>query len=215
MLAWALTLVASASPEPPAERTVEAWVNLVPTAMGFTWTPARPGLGLGANVMLSKYVDVTFEAVVMGYPTDTFCASAGVIGWGALGTTLRPFANGFFVLPKLSFRVQWMEGLRNSERFDDNCTPIAFPNGLDWDVGGGLSVGFDFLVWKRLYLGLAAGAGAAGAQLKHARTRPLAAGVQGSATARLERARRSSVLNIAHQYRRRTQARLRADEHPC
>lgn len=161
MLAWALTVALSASPEAQAERTVRAWVNLVPAAMGFTWTPPRPGVGLGANVDLSKYVGISFEAAVMGYPIDTYCASAGIVGWGAVGTTLRPFANGFFLLPKLSFRAQWMEGLLNSERFDDNCTPIPFPNGFDWDLGGGLSVGFDFLVWNRLYLGLAAGAGAA------------------------------------------------------
>lgn len=161
MLTLAMTVALSATPETNAERTVRAWVNLSPTIMGFTWTPPRPGVGLGASVELTKYVAMTFEAAVMGYPTDTFCASAGVIGWGAVGTTLRPFANGFFVLPKLSFRVQWMEGLLNSERFDDTCSPEPFPNGLDWDLGGGLSVGFDVLVWNRLYLGLAAGAGAA------------------------------------------------------
>lgn len=161
MLAWALTVALMASPDAEEVRRGRAWVNLSPIVMGFTWTPARAGVGLGANLDLSKYVGITFEAAVMGYPVDTFCASAGVVGWGAVGTTLRPFANGFFVLPKLSFRIQWMEGLLNSERFDDTCTPAPFPNGLDWDLGGGLSLGFDFLVWNRLYLGLAAGAGAA------------------------------------------------------
>ena len=62
MLAWALTVALSASPEAQAERTVRAWVNLVPAAMGFTWTPPRPGVGLGANVDLSKYVGISFEA---------------------------------------------------------------------------------------------------------------------------------------------------------
>jgi hypothetical protein len=163
VLAALLATLLAAEPD-EAQTRVHAWVNVVPAMLGLVWFPRGPAAALGANVAMTPALWLTLESSVFGFPSEYLCATKGFVFWNAAGVSIRPFEKerGAFVLPKVAVRVASTEGLSNSELVDDSvCARTAYPDGTEWDVGGGLSVGFDFTVRQHLYVGVAAGAGAA------------------------------------------------------
>lgn len=164
VLATLLSTVLVTTPVEPEVRA-HAWVNLAPTLLGLLWVQRGPAASLGASVAISPALWLTLETSFFGFPSEYLCATNGTVFWNAVGVSIRPFekARGLFLLPKLAVRVATTEGLSDSERVDESaCIRLRpYPNGTEWDLGGGLSVGFDFTLWKHLYVGIAAGGGAA------------------------------------------------------
>jgi hypothetical protein len=164
VLATLLSTLLLATPV-ESEPRAHAWVNLTPTLLGLFWIPRGPAVSLGASVEVTPALWLTLETSFFGFPSEFWCATNGTVFWNAVGVSIRPFekARGVFLLPKVAVRVATTEGLSDSERVDENsCIRLRpYPNGTEWDLGGGLSVGFDFTLWKHLYVGIAAGGGAA------------------------------------------------------
>lgn len=156
------TLLATAPNEP--ESRAHVWVNVAPTMLGLVWVPRGPAAALGADFAVTPALSLTLETSFYGFPSEYLCATKGLVSWNAVGVSIRPFQKerGAFLLPKVAVRVATTEGLANSERVDESvCSRTPYPDGTEWDVGGGLSVGFDFTVWRHFYIGVAAGGGAA------------------------------------------------------
>jgi hypothetical protein len=166
MFATLMSTVLLATPVvPESEARGHVWVNLAPTILGLVGVPRGPAAALGASFAMTPALWVTLETTFFGFPSEYLCATKGTVFWNAVGVSIRPFekVRGAFLLPKLAVRVATTEGLSDSERVDESvCIRLRpYPNGTEWDLGGGLSVGFDFTLWKHLYVGIAAGGGAA------------------------------------------------------
>ncbi|MBL8938813.1 MAG: hypothetical protein JNM69_29905 [Archangium sp.] len=145
----------------PADPQAAAWVN-VAAAPFLIQTFA---LSLGASVPVAPRVALTTDAAWIGRKHLIWdeCASGGWVGWLSVGPEIRPFGapnrrDGFYLLPKFVMRLSWTVGSQSSRRTDGDYCPAPYPNGLSFAAGVGGTLGWNWVVWNHLYLGVGGGA---------------------------------------------------------
>lgn len=153
---------ATVEPAEPPQRAV--WVNLAPVAFSLALPIRRFVASVGGSFVLSPRMVLTTDIAWLAakHPLWHECADTGWVSWLSAGLELRPFGapsalDGFFILPKAVVRLTTTEGRQTGGRIDNGfCTP-PYDNGTDFSVGVGASIGWNWVVWRHLYLGIGAG----------------------------------------------------------
>ncbi|MBL8924390.1 MAG: hypothetical protein JNJ54_36415 [Myxococcaceae bacterium] len=147
--------------EPP-QRAV--WVNVAPLVF-YAALPRRSfAAAVGGSFVLSPRLVLTTDIAWLGatHPLWHVCADTGWVSWLSAGIALRPFGNpnaldGLSILPKVVVRLTTTGGRQTGGRIDNSlCTP-PYANGTDVSVGIGATIGWNWVVWRHLYLGIGAG----------------------------------------------------------
>jgi|JI10StandDraft_1071094.scaffolds.fasta_scaffold08009_7 hypothetical protein len=169
MLSMILGAVLAAAPLELDAPRAAVWVNLVPTVV----VPAlvkRPSGSIGVTFGIARRFAIVADAAFFPFPhpVEMPCADGdGWMLWWSAGAAFRPFANddgigGFFLLPKVTFRFTDTKGTRRFGNDDDPCIRFSkYESGADFSLGLALSLGWDWVLWRHLLLGVSAGAGAA------------------------------------------------------
>lgn len=166
-----MVVAAALAAEPVALDAPRAalWVNLFPSAIVPALTK-QPAGSVGVTFALAPRLAIVADAAFFPFPhpLEMPCADqTGWMLWTSVGAAFRPFANdegigGFFLLPKLTFRVTDTTGSQTFGNDADPCIRFArYESGVDFSPGLALSVGWDWVLWRHLFLGVSAGAGGA------------------------------------------------------
>ncbi len=162
-----LLMVVLALEPPPGEGTAPhspdaVWLSPAPTAVALSVNTVL--VAVGGSYGVSPQVGLVFEAAFHGRgPYIYECANQAFGSWVSAGLTWRPLAtaasrHGFFLEPKFVFHFA---DARNAETIvltSPECPGRTYPNGVELDLGVGLSAGWDWVVLDHLYLGTAFGA---------------------------------------------------------
>lgn len=139
-------------------------MNLAPVAVSLALPIRRFVASVGGSFVLSPRMVLTTDITWLAskHPLWHECADTGWVSWLSAGLELRPFGapnalDGFFILPKAVVRLTTTEGRQTGRRIDNGfCTP-PYDNGTDFSIGVGATIGWNWVVWRHLYLGIGAG----------------------------------------------------------
>ncbi len=159
MLGFALSMLLAAPElveEPPAQAA--AWVNLGPLIVRT--------FSVGGSYVIGPRLVLTVDGAwsPFNHVVEHDCADTATTVWGAAGVMIRPFGDervlgGFFLQPKLSVRFTSTTGPQSGPRPDGTPCFRPYADGSDVSVGLSGSIGWNWVVFRHLYLGVSAGAG--------------------------------------------------------
>lgn len=159
MLPLLLSVVLAA--DSPVEEPPRAalWVNLAPLIAN----TLSGGGSVAVAPRLALVVDAGFSPTKLRIEHD--CADSGRAAWSSIGLAVRPFGaphsvTGFFLLPKFVGRVAWTEGMQGGRRPDGSECFRPYANGSDTSLGVGVAAGWDWVLWRHLFVGVSGGVGA-------------------------------------------------------